>query len=133
LDEPITDQIEGFASGFSVNHGLTLDFKINANADPGAIVPYRVKIYRLGYYGGARPMLVTMIETNGHAQHDPITDDCSVVDAGNWCQATSASGPAATRKLAHLVACCWVPFGVDWSCSSWVFSVVLLCARHSGS
>jgi hypothetical protein len=49
------------------------------------------------------------------------------------CQATSAFGPPATRKLAHLGAWWWAPCGVAWSWASSLFSVVVLVARHPGS
>ena len=51
-DADSSDQIEGFATDISVNHGTTVDFKINVNANPGEDVPYQIEIYRLGYYGG---------------------------------------------------------------------------------
>jgi hypothetical protein len=39
--------IEGFATDISVNHGQTVNFKINTNSSN-----YRIDIYRLGYYQG---------------------------------------------------------------------------------
>ena len=53
-----SDQIEGFATDISVNHGTTVDFKINVNANPGEDIPYHIEIYRLGYYGGDGATLV---------------------------------------------------------------------------
>ena len=47
LSGPGSTNIEGFSTDISVNHGQTVDFKINTNS-----TNYRVDIYRLGYYGG---------------------------------------------------------------------------------
>ena len=43
----VTNYIEGFADNMSVNHGQTINFKINTNCKN-----YRIDIYRLGYYAG---------------------------------------------------------------------------------
>src|SRR4051794_17684872 len=40
--------IQGFATDISVNHGQTVNFKINDTA----AAPYHLDIYRMGYYGG---------------------------------------------------------------------------------
>src|ERR1035437_1140566 len=39
--------IQGFATNISVNHGTTVDFKIDTLSSA-----YHIDIYRLGYYGG---------------------------------------------------------------------------------
>jgi len=83
-DAPTSNQIEGFATQISVDNGDTVEFKINVNAEAGTDVPYRIEIYRLGYYGGDGATLVTTINTVGQAQPDPIRDARGVVDAGNW-------------------------------------------------
>lgn len=49
--------IEGFAQEFSVNKGETVHFKINI-ASP-TLVPYSVKIYRVGYYQGNGARFIT--------------------------------------------------------------------------
>src|SRR5262249_62228628 len=41
--------IQGFATDISINTGETVDFKIQTDS-----TSYRIDIYRLGYYGGAR-------------------------------------------------------------------------------
>src|SRR5437868_2621943 len=38
--------IQGFATDVSVNHGQTINFKVNDTA----AAPYHIDIYRLGYY-----------------------------------------------------------------------------------
>ena len=83
-DAPASNQIEGFATNISVDNGATIGFKVNVNAAAGETVPYRIEIYRLGWYGGDGATLVTTIDTSGTAQPDPITDTRGLVDAGNW-------------------------------------------------
>src|ERR1700736_2049121 len=41
----VTNFIEGFTDNISVNHGQTINFKINTDSKN-----YRIDIYRLGYY-----------------------------------------------------------------------------------
>ncbi|HLZ85053.1 MAG TPA: N,N-dimethylformamidase beta subunit family domain-containing protein [Caulobacteraceae bacterium] len=90
------DEIEGFATDISVNHGDTVSFKINVNAALGANVPYHIEIYRLGYYGGDGATLVTTINgLHGTNQPNPITDPTTgEVDAGNWSVSASWTTPA---------------------------------------
>ena len=84
-DAPATNQIEGFATDISVNHGSDISFKINLNVAPTATAPYHIEIYRLGYYGGDGATLVTTLTgLTGVAQPNPVTDSRGVVDAGNW-------------------------------------------------
>jgi hypothetical protein len=40
--------LQGFTTDISVNHGQTVNFKINDTA----LAPYEIDIYRMGYYGG---------------------------------------------------------------------------------
>ena len=51
-----TTSIQGFATDISVNHGGTVNFKINTNAEA-----YRLDIYRMGYYGGRGARKVTTV------------------------------------------------------------------------
>jgi hypothetical protein len=90
------DEIEGFATDISVNHGDTVSFKINVNPVLGANVPYHIEIYRLGYYGGDGATLVTTINgLHGTNQPNPITDPITgEVDAGNWSVSASWTTPA---------------------------------------
>ena len=75
--------IEGFATNISVNHGQTIDFKINTNS-----THYRVDVYRLGYYQGNGARKVATFEkqlTNPQVQPTPLFDSTRrFVDAGNW-------------------------------------------------
>ncbi|CAN7457448.1 DUF4082 domain-containing protein [Phenylobacterium sp. LjRoot219] len=94
-DAPASNQIEGFATDFSVDNGASVSFKINLNVAQNATAPYRIEIYRLGYYGGDGATLVTTINNlTGQAQPDPITDARGVVDAGNWAVSASWQTPA---------------------------------------
>ncbi|KRA67199.1 hypothetical protein ASD89_03030 [Caulobacter sp. Root656] len=94
-DAPASNQIEGFATQFSVDNGGTVSFKINLNVAQGATAPYRIEIYRLGYYGGDGATLVTTLNgLTGVRQPDPITDSRGLVDAGNWSVSASWTTPA---------------------------------------
>jgi hypothetical protein len=102
-DAPISDQIEGFATDISVNRGATVSFKINLNLAPGTIAPYRIEIYRLGYYGGAGATLVTTLSgLTGTAQPDPVSDARGLNDAGNWSVSASWPTPANTVSGVYL-------------------------------
>ncbi|EJL33387.1 hypothetical protein PMI01_02187, partial [Caulobacter sp. AP07] len=94
-DAPSSNQIEGFATQFSVDNGSTVSFKINLNVGQSATAPYRIEIYRLGYYGGDGATLVTTLNgLTGIRQPDPITDSRGLVDAGNWSVSASWATPA---------------------------------------
>ncbi|WDR02951.1 DUF4082 domain-containing protein [Devosia algicola] len=75
--------IEGFAQQFTINHGQTVDFKIDTDS-----TNYRIDIYRLGYYGGDGARKVATIDKNlstAATQPVPIFDPTTrLVDAGNW-------------------------------------------------
>ena len=75
--------IEGFSAQFTLNHGQTVDFKIDTDSRN-----YRIDIYRLGYYGGDGARLVHTINRNlatAQAQPLPMFDPVrKLVDAGNW-------------------------------------------------
>jgi hypothetical protein len=92
-DAAASNQIEGFATDISVDNGDTVFFKINVDAPDGVAVPYRIEIYRLGYYGGDGATLVTSIDTAGTTQPDPLTDARGLVDAGNWAVSASWDTP----------------------------------------
>lgn len=51
------DGIEGFLSAPSVNAGGSVDLKVTTDWD----TPYRVEIYRTGYYGGTQGRLISVI------------------------------------------------------------------------
>ena len=91
IDGAGSSNIEGFATDISVNHGTTVNFKINTNSSN-----YRIDIYRLGYYGGMGARKVATIQHNG-VQNQPVPlRDASTgeVDAGNWAVSASWSVPA---------------------------------------
>ena len=82
-DADSSNQIEGFTTDISYDTGDLVSFKINVNAT--GTVPYRIEVYRLGYYGGDGATLVTTLDNlTGTPQPDPIQDARGLVDAGNW-------------------------------------------------
>ncbi|MDB5527037.1 MAG: hypothetical protein JWR51_140 [Devosia sp.] len=84
--------IEGYAAQFSLNHGNTVDFKINTNSKD-----YTIEIYRLGYYGGDGARRVATIERDlavAQFQPAPLFDPTTkLVDAGNWSVSASWAIP----------------------------------------
>ncbi len=84
-DANFSKQIEGFSADISYDIGQTVQFKINVNGTAAQTLPYRVEIYRLGYYGGDGARLVDIVyNTDGTVQPSPVTDSRGIVDAGNW-------------------------------------------------
>ena len=74
--------IEGFATDISINHGDTVEFKINTDS-----TDYRIDIYRLGYYGGDGARLITSLQHQSGAIDQPsplVEPSTGLVDAGNW-------------------------------------------------
>jgi Ca2+-binding RTX toxin-like protein len=95
-DVPHTSQIEGFTTQFSVNAGSRIDFKINVNGAAADTLPYKVEIFRLGYYGGAGGRKVGELTNDdgtvqAAAQYDATR---ALVDAGNWDVTDSWDVPA---------------------------------------
>lgn len=84
--------IEGYAAQFTLNHGQTVDFKINTDS-----TNYRIDIYRLGYYGGDGARKVATIDRNlTQAQVQPLplfNAETRLVDAGNWSVSASWAIP----------------------------------------
>ncbi|KKC38903.1 hypothetical protein WH87_08100 [Devosia epidermidihirudinis] len=84
--------IEGYAAQFTLNHGQTVDFKINTDSKN-----YQIDIYRLGYYGGMGARKVDTINrtlTTAQAQPLPLFDPTTkLVDAGNWSVSASWAVP----------------------------------------
>jgi hypothetical protein len=75
--------IQGFATDISVNHGGTVQFKIDTDA-----ASYSIDIYRLGYYQdlGARKV-ATISPSASLPQNQPacLTDPSTgLIDCGNW-------------------------------------------------
>ncbi len=67
----------------SVDHGQTVEFKIDTNT-----ADYRVDIYRLGWYqglGARKVATVNPLSNQPQNQPDPLFDPATnLVDAGNW-------------------------------------------------
>jgi len=93
LIDTADSSIEGFAAQFTLNHGQTVDFKINTDSKD-----YKIEIYRLGYYGGDGARLVHTINRNlttAQVQPIPLFDpESKLVDAGNWSVSASWAVPA---------------------------------------
>jgi hypothetical protein len=83
-----SENIEGFATDASVNAGSSFDVKVNT-ADNA---PYRIDIYRLGYYGGAKGRLVSTIPGLTGVRQSACQEgsgNTGLVDCSNW--STSAT------------------------------------------
>jgi len=74
--------IQGFATPFSINTGGTVNFKIDV--DPA--VQYSIRIYRIGYYGGAGARLIDDLGNfAGVAQPDPLYhEETGMTSCANW-------------------------------------------------
>src|SRR5688572_31155295 len=76
-------RIQGFATDISVNVGETIAFKIGPDAPP-----YRIDLYRLGYYGGMGARLVTTMKPSARLpqkQPECLTEQrVRLYDCGNW-------------------------------------------------
>ena len=90
FDGTASTAIEGYATQMSVDHGQTIQFKVNTKASA-----YRLDIYRMGYYGGLGAREVASIHPALYlpqGQPAPIVDasaahdsgSAGLVDAGNW-------------------------------------------------
>ncbi len=79
----VDHSIEGFATDISIDHGQTVNFKIDT-----AATAYHLDIYRLGYYGGLGARLETSLSTHvgsANNQPAPLSDAATgLVDAGDW-------------------------------------------------
>src|SRR5438270_9500879 len=65
LSGPGSTTLQGFATDISVNHGTTVNFKIQSGTNN-----WKIDIYRMGYYQGNGARLVTTINKNS-AQSQP--------------------------------------------------------------
>jgi hypothetical protein len=84
--DPVADNgpVEGFAQEFSSNKGSVVHFKIDVNSS--TLLPYTIKIYRLGWYQGNGARLIDDLGTFVGSQqappnYDPVTGK---VDCNNW-------------------------------------------------
>src|SRR5438874_9710392 len=103
LSGPGSTTLQGFTTDISVNHGSTVNFKIQSGTNN-----WRIDIYRLGYYQGNGARLITTInKTSAQNQPAPITNSATgEVDAGNWAVTASWAVPASAVSgvyTAHLV------------------------------
>ena len=93
IDGGGSDNIEGFATDISVDHGQTISFKINTDS-----THYRIDIYRLGYYGGDGARKVDTFDVSLPTAQDqpiPLFDPATkLVDAGNWSVSATWDVPA---------------------------------------
>jgi hypothetical protein len=85
--------IQGFATDISVDHGQTVQLKVDTGASD-----YRLDIYRMGWYGGDGARLVATVQPSASLpQNQPacLTDDATgLIDCGNWAVSASWSVPA---------------------------------------
>ena len=117
--------IEGFATATSINAGEAVDVKVNTSSGS----PFRIEIYRTGYYGGAQGRLVSVLTgLRGTAQpacqRDFHAGD-GLIDCSNW----AVSATLTTTR--------------DWPTGIYLLRVVresngtenqiLLVVRHDGS
>lgn len=95
-DAAISNQIEGFTTDFSINAGQTVNFKINVNGQADDALPYKIEIFRLGYYGGSGAREIGEIyNADGTVQAEALFDESlGLVDAGNWTVTDSWDVPA---------------------------------------
>lgn len=78
-----SSNIQGYATTISVNHGETIQFKVNT-----AATSYRIDIYRIGYYSGMGARKITTVNPSAslpQTQPACVNDAASqMVDCGNW-------------------------------------------------
>ncbi|MFY8201084.1 MAG: N,N-dimethylformamidase beta subunit family domain-containing protein, partial [Pirellula staleyi] len=86
--------IQGFATDISVGQGAPISFKINNVSR----APYRLDIYRIGYYAGNGARQVATIpssQTIRTVQPAPLTNPTlGLIDAGNWSVSATWNVPA---------------------------------------
>ncbi|MEQ4717338.1 DUF4082 domain-containing protein [Nonomuraea sp. B19D2] len=88
-----TPDIQGYPTQISVNHGETIQFKVNTPA-----TDYRLDIYRIGYYGGDGARFITTVQPSvplPQTQPTCLSDTSTgLVDCGNWAVSASWAVPA---------------------------------------
>jgi hypothetical protein len=84
--------IQGYATDISVNHGETINFKINTPS-----LHYRLDVYRMGYYGGMGARQVATIDVSlpqAQVQPGPVIDPATgLMDYGTWSVSASWAVP----------------------------------------
>jgi Concanavalin A-like lectin/glucanases superfamily/Malectin domain/Domain of unknown function (DUF1929)/Bacterial Ig domain/Bacterial Ig-like domain len=94
--------IEGFASAQSINHGESVDLKVNTTA--GAA--YNAYVYRTGYYGGSGARLYsTLIGLQGTAQPacSSAANTTGLYDCANWSVSATITTTASWPSGVYLV------------------------------
>ena len=90
--------IQGFATDISVNTGETVNFKIKTDS-----TSYQIKIYRLGYYGGAGGRVMATLGPFTQPQNQAVTcmsdTTTGLVDCGNWSVSASWTSTAAVSGI----------------------------------
>jgi outer membrane lipoprotein SlyB len=75
--------VDGFATQSSINRGQSVDLKVKASGE----VPYRIEIYRSGWYGGTQGRLVSALPGRTGAVQPPCEDgagNTGLKDCSNW-------------------------------------------------
>jgi PKD repeat protein len=88
--------LQGFTTDLSVNRGGLVQFKVDVDL-PGTPPPFRIDIYRLGWYGGDGARKVTTLPstaTTSTNQPACLRDDRGVADCGNWTVSAQWAVPA---------------------------------------
>ena len=121
-DSADNNEIEGYASANSINHGQSINFYVNTQ-DP----TYTWQVFRMGWYGGQGGRAITQPATRtGVKQSIPSQNACAYVDgSGN---PTGQAAPATCDPVTGMAECNWSsPFTVTTD-STWVsgFYLVLL-------
>jgi hypothetical protein len=93
--------LNGYATDISVNKGSTVHFKIDGQAG----VPFTIKIYRMGYYGGLGARFQADLGSfpgikQPAGTSDPVT---GLVDCGNWTESASWLVPATAVSGFYIV------------------------------
>lgn len=90
-----SDTIVGFTTDFSVAPGDTVVFKIKTPSNN-----YRIRIFRLGYYGGNGARLIATVTPSASLpqnQPEPVRDaSTKLADCGNWAPSATWTVPSAT-------------------------------------
>ena len=85
--------IEGYAAQFSVDHGQTVQFKVDTDT-----AQYRLDIYRMGWYQGLGARKVATVDPLSSVPQDqpaPLVDlATNTVDASNWAVSAQWAVPA---------------------------------------
>jgi hypothetical protein len=123
--------IQGFATNISANLGETIFFKIKLNTQP---IPYRIDIYRLGYYGGlgARKVATVNPASAAFSQNQPaclFNAATGLIDCGNW--TVSASWPIPSNAVSGVYLAKLIRQDVANGKGSHIVFIVRDDARHS--